>query len=80
MSEVLECKNVITRKEHQCFGCCIKFPKGSNMAVHVEVGDGGICRTYWCDVCIRVWKKYMQYDDEINSGDLIAIYPEEYGK
>lgn len=79
MIEVLEHKRVVTKKEHRCFGCDRKFPKGSNMSAHTEVGDGGICRTYWCDDCTRVWNKYMGYDDEINSGDLIANYPEEYG-
>jgi len=63
-------KTVMTRKEHHCFGCARKFPKGSRLQVITSVDGGEIGRAYWCDTCQEYWRKYMQYGDEIGYGDL----------
>ena len=78
MKDILENKRVITRKQHQCWGCNRKFPKGSSMSVFVSAENGNIVRSYWCNDCERVWDKYKNCGDEIGDGELIENYPEEY--
>ena len=41
--DTLKDKMVTTQKEHTCWGCGIKHPKGTRMRYTVCV-DGGICR------------------------------------
>lgn len=49
--EILEQKNVMTRKKHNCWGCKRKFKKGTDMLYVTSVDAGSFNHTYWCDDC-----------------------------
>jgi hypothetical protein len=66
----LENKDVITRKEHCCFGCGRKFPKGSKLNFSKTVDGGEFSSAYWCKTCSEYWYKYMSGYDEIGFGEL----------
>lgn len=69
MSEVLNPHKVVTRKEHQCFGCCRFFPPKSIMQ-RSGVSDGGTVWTcYLCETCSDI-SRSMRYGDEFGMGDL----------
>lgn len=68
--DTLENKDVVTRKEHHCFGCGRKFPKGSKLNFNKIVDGGTISSAYWCPVCIEYWSRYMENGDEIGYGEL----------
>ena len=53
--DILQDKDVVTRKEHQCFACLRTFPKGTKMNVRVVVDDY-IGRLYSCDTCKKLMK------------------------
>ena len=57
-------KKVKTRKEHVCWGCARKIPKGSLMTVVVSAEDAKIDRVYWCMVCKEYGMKYWPDDEE----------------
>lgn len=67
---VIATKSITTRKEHNCFGCARKIPKGSTMELVTSVDGGVINSERWCSVCQSYWSKHMQYGDEIGYGDL----------
>lgn len=48
---VIATKYVVTRKEHKCWGCGVKFPTKSFMVVTTAINDGEISSTYWCEPC-----------------------------
>jgi len=68
--DILENKDVKTNKEHCCFGCSRKFPKGTVLNYNKTVDGGVISSAYWCKTCMEYWKRYMENGDEIGYGDL----------
>ena len=81
MSERLSSKHVVTRKEHECWGCGILYPKKTEMHVINAVDDDKqFMTTYWCKVCQEYWDKNMSYGDEIDCGDLKFNDPEGWEK
>lgn len=67
---IIKQNSVKTRKEHYCFGCARKMPKGSKMESITSVDGGDISTVYWCDVCHEYWNEHMSYGDEIGYGEL----------
>ena len=45
-------KNVITRKDHQCWGCGNLYPKGTEMEANTSTDCGKIFTVYFCDKCV----------------------------
>lgn len=68
MSEILRSKIVKTSREHICFGCGRKFPKGTKMIFSVFIDDG-LFNSYLCPTCREV-TDHMSYYDEFCFGDL----------
>ena len=54
MATTLKSKSVIIRKEHQCFSCLRKFPKGTKMAYWVGIYEGDFCASYSCMTCVEI--------------------------
>ncbi len=73
--EILRSKIVVTRKEHQCFGCNNIFPLGSRMHYTVSVESRDFLSAYWCLVCVAVMDDWdyedCQYIEQgsVKSGD-----------
>lgn len=67
---IISSKTVKTRKEHTCFGCRRKMPKGSKLERITSVDGGDISTNYWCNVCQSYWNEHMEYGDEIGFGEL----------
>jgi len=67
---IINQKQVKTRKEHSCFGCGRKMPKGSKMDSITSTDGGNISTDYWCGVCRVYWDKHMDSGDEIGFGEL----------
>lgn len=73
---IISSKTVKTRKEHHCFGCGRKMPKGTEMEA-ITFTDGGIIDTErWCNVCMDYWNEHKQFGDEIGYGELKSEDPE----
>ncbi len=68
--DILVSKDVITKKEHNCWGCGRKFPKGSKLTFVKGVDSGEFASAYWCQTCNEYWNRNMSYDDEIGYGEL----------
>lgn len=71
-----ENKQVKTKKPHQCHGCAETYPAGSTMQYNVQVDQGEILASYWCETCEAVlssWENW-QYDsgDGLGFGELKA--------
>ena len=49
--DVIEQKEVKTRKDHYCWGCGVVIPKGYTCSRSVSVDAGKIATSYWCDMC-----------------------------
>ena len=82
---VISTRNVKTRKEHNCFGCAIKYPRSTRMTIVNWLDGSQLTSYYWCEICDSFWQKYMTHEDEIGEGDLISEpeyrkYKEEYPK
>lgn len=60
---MIELSNSIvkTRKTHQCFGCLLKYPKGTKMDRSAYVDDGRAYSVYLCIPCLRILEKYRMY-------------------
>ena len=67
---VLKNKNVITRKEHTCWGCAEKLSKGTKMNYSVIIYDGDFHADYFCMKCIDVINNYEIGDNPIYFGEL----------
>ena len=62
--------SVETRKEHFCWGCARKFPKGSQLE-RITSSDGSeINSSYWCATCSQYWREHMSSGETIDFGDL----------
>jgi len=77
--DYLSNKLVVTRKDHNCWGCGRKFKKGSKLTSVVTADGGYISRIYWCGTCLEIIDENNEYDDYAY-GDLINEYPEKYEK
>jgi len=74
--EQLSSRKVLTRKEHRCPGCSIKYPLGTEMQKTVGKMDGDFQSTYWCMPCnLFLADKWQECDGEIEDGDCWE-YPE----
>lgn len=61
--QLLEFKNVKTRKAHKCWGCTKEFPAGTNMEVTTCIdSDFPISHAYWCELCQVLMKKLSPED------------------
>lgn len=72
MPECIREKEVITRKEHKCWGCCKKFPAKTKMFLNTSITENNeILSCYFCEDC----KKYIEKEYRSSK------YPEgiEYG-
>lgn len=67
MSYIIRYKEVITRKEHKCFGCARKFPRNTKM-LREAVKDDIIFTVYFCQTCQEVMCEMS--DEEFCEGDL----------
>jgi len=65
--DILVDKNLTTRKEHQCFGCYRKFPKGTVMHYQKNVHEGEIYNLHTCLTC-RELLDFHFYDDTYEQG------------
>ncbi len=72
-------RDVITRKEHQCWGCAGWRPKGSTMRHCVNVEYGKFNHSYFCEECEDVAQKVGFWDDQRGGCELGAIR-ENYGE
>ena len=66
--DILTCKHVITRKEHNCWGCRRLFPKGSLLKFVTAVDQGDFGSVYWCSVCDEILSKRGLYEDVNGDG------------
>lgn len=65
----LKNKIVRTRKEHQCWGCAIEYPKGTIMRVCVDT-ESKIENVYWCKTCQEYCARYMHPEDDLSLGEI----------
>ena len=65
---IISTKKVKTRKEHVCWGCARKMPKGTLMTVVVAVEGSKPDRSYWCAVCTEYGDKYFDEDEPVTLG------------
>ena len=70
-------KKVKTRKDHVCWGCARKIPKGSLMTVVVSAEGSKIDRVYWCMVCEEYSMKHWPDDEEPVTLGAFRIYGED---
>lgn len=70
MSYIITHKEVITRKEHKCFGCARKFPRNTKM-LRETVKDDVIFTVYLCPTCQDI--AYERSGEEFREGDLYEL-------
>lgn len=70
MSYIVTQKEVITRKEHKCFGCARNFPRNTKM-LRETVKDDIIFTAYLCKTCQEVMNE--RSGDEFCEGDLYEL-------
>lgn len=70
MSYIITQKEVITRKEHKCFGCARKFRKYTKM-FRETVKDDIIFNAYLCPTCQKVADEIS--GEEFCEGDLYEL-------
>lgn len=76
MGDILENKNVKTRKQHNCWGCCRTFEPGSDMRYIKEVEEGDFKTSYWCKTCDEYSKRNHGTDEGIAFGELRSEDPD----
>ena len=59
MATLLRINHVKTRKEHRCFACLKKFPKGTTMEVATSLDGGSIHDSYVCAECEVFLKEHF---------------------
>ena len=69
---------VKVRRNHDCFGCYAKIPKGTKADIQVRAYDGKLFTLYLCKKCKEKHLK-MCPEDEFSAGDLMDYerFPEE---
>lgn len=65
---ILTDKNVIIRKERQCFGCYRKFPKGTEMHYQTNIYEGEFGSHYLCLTCEELRDFSEKEDGVYNEG------------
>ena len=76
MSTILSWKEVVTRKEHRCFGCNKKYPIGLKMVRAASADEGTVDTIYWCETCLEYMKTYFASCDETGQGEIFENDPE----
>ncbi len=68
---VISGKLVFTRKPHICWGCGIKYPAKTSMAVTNHTDDEKLYSIYWCEICDSFQEncKFFEDSDGICMGD-----------
>ena len=61
MSDVLEYKKVRVRKEHQCYFCHRKIPKGFSATHGKGIWQGDFFNVYFCNTCSTLTKEFPDY-------------------
>lgn len=51
--DILECRVIFTRKEHECFSCLRVFPEGTEMQYQTVVDSGEFYHSYMCQTCVH---------------------------
>ena len=71
--DTLSNKDVITRKEHKCWGCMRLFPPKTKMQCVTSIDAGEIGKAYWCKDCqdYMVGLDYWELADGFCEGDLL---------
>lgn len=69
MSFIISQKEVITRKEHKCFGCKRTFPRNIKM-LRSCVKDDIVFTVYLCPTCEYISSRELESGDEFGEGDL----------
>ena len=79
MSYIITHKEIITRKEHKCFGCAREFPRNTKM-LRETVKDDIIFTAYLCKTCQEVMNEIS--GEEFCEGDLyeLAVEAEQIEK
>lgn len=74
--DLLRENKVVTRKEHRCFGCGRKFPKGSKMLFSVYADCGTAYNSYLCETCEEITDQFASENHgyvEFSEGDFSDI-------
>ena len=66
MSNYISSKDVVTRKEHQCFSCYRVFPKGTKMNRNTSSDMGTIFTVHSCMTCNTIIES--EREDEYPDG------------
>jgi hypothetical protein len=62
------------RKEHECWGCCKKIPKGMKHIVHTCSDGGQVSTARYHDECSDFLGKHGEYLDEgVMNGEVLEI-------
>ena len=64
-------KRVVTKKDHQCFGCGQTIPAGRKVEYFTALCDGDFSYGYVCEICEIVLEDHDYYDGYWYEGDLI---------
>lgn len=81
MGTIFRNSHVVTRRDHLCWGCCIIYPKGSNMLSQAGTDDDGIYTAWTCRICQKVSSNLRDADfDYICAGELRTGDPETWRK
>lgn len=71
--DLIDSKNVVTRKPHSCWGCGEKFAKGSKLTRTTSADGGSVQSVYWCAICDEWWASFGYMDDDgIEFGSLVG--------
>ena len=66
MSQFISSKDVLIRKEQQCFSCYRKFPKGTKMNRNTSSDMGRIFTVHSCETCNTIIQ--TEREDEYPDG------------
>ena len=69
-----------TRKEHTCWGCGEKIPKGTKSRMVKNVDDDGWIVTYYCSECERKYNEIINNDKYAFSEGIAFGEIEQYYK
>lgn len=63
MMQIIEDRNVIIRKPHNCWGCTRQFGSGTSMKYTTSI-DNGFSHSYWCNDCVEFMNTLQNYEME----------------
>jgi len=79
MPDFIKQADIITRKDHHCWGCTFLFHKGTFMYTIISTDMGKIFTTYYCPKCQAYMNDHPHdFEDGIEYGDFLN--DEEYAK